>query len=136
MTPHATTIQFNGNASSDLFANSAFLFNDANGGPVIVFDALGNPSLLGFNTIQYGQETQWGEDSGDANIIRDQGQLIISGVAVTRSSQYGINLIPAPRDLSDRFINMDQVSTQPIQNRQVAMTTEAGQRPYPGSVPI
>jgi len=42
-------------------------------------------------------------------------------------------LIPAPRDLSDRFINMDQVSTQPIQNRQVAMTTEAGQRPYPGS---
>ncbi|MCY3007182.1 MAG: Ig-like domain-containing protein [Planctomycetota bacterium] len=131
---HASTIQFNGNAASDLFANSAFVFNDANGNPVLVPNALGNPVPLGFNTIKYGQDTQWGEDAGDANIIRDQGQLIISGVAVSRSSQYGINMIPAPRDLSDRFINMDQISLQPIATRQVPISTETGNRPYPGSV--
>ncbi|MFN9463714.1 MAG: hypothetical protein ACK6B2_10985, partial [Planctomycetota bacterium] len=121
---HASTIQFNGEAASDLFANSSFTFSDANG----------NAVPLGFNTIKYGQDTQWGEDAGDANIFRDQGQLIISGVAVTRSSNYGINLIPAPRDLSDRFINMDQISTQPFATRQVPMSSEAGTRPYPGSV--
>ncbi|MFO0410742.1 MAG: hypothetical protein ACK50R_03795, partial [Planctomycetota bacterium] len=131
---HASTIQFNGEAASDLFANSAFRFNDSNGNPVLVTDALGNLVPLGFNTIKYGQDTQWGEDAGDANIFRDQGQLIISGVAVTQSSNYGINLIPAPRDLSDRFINMDQISTQPFATRQVPMSTEAGTRPYPGSV--
>ena len=121
---HSTTLQFNGAVASDLFGNSTFGFLDANGVPVPV----------GFNTIKYGQDTQWGEDSGDANTLRDQGQLIISGVGVSRSSQYGINLIPAPRDLSDRFINMDQISTQPIQSRQVPISTEAGNRPYPGSV--
>ncbi|MFZ4470258.1 MAG: hypothetical protein ACOYOZ_13440, partial [Pirellula sp.] len=121
---HSTTLQFNGTVASDLFGNSSFGFRDANGNPVPV----------GFNTIKYGQDTQWGEDSGDANILRDQGQLIVSGVAVSRSSQYGINLIPAPRDLSDRFINMDQISTQPFQSRQVPISTEAGNRPYPGSV--
>ncbi|MFM8263586.1 MAG: cadherin-like domain-containing protein, partial [Pirellula sp.] len=131
---HASTLQFNGEAASDLFANSAFTFKDATGNPVLVTDALGNLVPLGFNTIKYGQDTQWGEDAGDANIFRDQGQLIISGVAVTRSSNFGINLLPAPRDLSDRFINMDQISTQPIATRQVAISGEAGTRPYPGSV--
>lgn len=121
---HSTTLQFNGNAASDLFGNANFQFRNS----------AGNLVPLGFNTIKSGQDTQWGEDAGDANITRDQGQLVISGVAVTRSSDFGINLIPAPRDLSDRFINMDQISTQPIQNRQVAMTDEAGNRPYPGSV--
>ncbi|MFM8574246.1 MAG: hypothetical protein ACKOAU_21815, partial [Pirellula sp.] len=131
---HASTIQFNGLAASDVFANSAFLFNDASGNPVLVPGPTGAPVPLGFNTIKYGQDTQWGEDSGDANILRDQGQLIISGVAVTRSSNFGINMLPAPRDLSDRFINMDQVSTQPFATRQVPISTEAGNRPYPGSV--
>ncbi|MFM8188139.1 MAG: hypothetical protein ACKN85_06610 [Pirellula sp.] len=90
-TAHASTIQFNGETASDLFANSAFTFKDANGNLVLVTDALGNLVPLGFNTIKFGQDTQWGEDAGDANILRDQGQLIVSGVAVTRSSNFGIN---------------------------------------------
>jgi VCBS repeat-containing protein len=84
--------------------------------------------------IKYGQHTQWGEDLGDANTYRDQGQLIISGATILRSSQFGINLIPAPRDLSDRFINMDVVSSQPIATRPKPISTETIDRPYPGSV--
>lgn len=120
----ATTIQINGNAASDLFGNADFT----------LIDSTGAPTASAINVIRHGQDTQWGEDLGDGNITRDQGQLIISGAAITRSSQFGINLIPAPRDLSDRFINMDQVSTQPFATRQKPLSTDSIDRPYPGAV--
>ena len=119
-----TKIQLNGNVASDLFGNSDFT----------LLNSSGVPTASALSVIKYGQHTQWGEDLGDANTFRDQGQLIISGATILRSSQYGINLIPAPRDLSDRFINMDVVSTQPIGSRQKPMSTESIDRPYPGSV--
>jgi VCBS repeat-containing protein len=119
-----TKVQLNGNVASDLFGNSNFTMRDSSGAP----------TTSALAVIKYGQHTQWGEDLGDANTFRDQGQLIISGATILRSSQYGINLIPAPRDLSDRFINMDVVSTQPIATRQKPMSTESIDRPYPGSV--
>ncbi|MFN9715578.1 MAG: hypothetical protein ACK57G_17470, partial [Planctomycetota bacterium] len=127
-----TTIQLNGNAASDLFGGSDFKLSSVSRLPL--FYSLG--------VIRYGQDTQFGEDVGDGNIVREQGQLIISGATVLRSSQYGINLIPAPRDLSDRFINMEQIvidlGTVPppglLRNDPKPISTESIQRSYPGSV--
>jgi VCBS repeat-containing protein len=118
-----TTIQLNGNAASDLFGSANFTLRNS----------AGNPSTTSLGVIRYGQETQWGEDIGDGNILREQGQIIISGATVLRSAQYGIDLIAPPRDLSNRFINMDVIPTGGTNNPR-PISTESINRSYPGSV--
>ncbi len=63
---------------------------------------------------RYGQETGFGEDLGDANSVRDQGQFIVSSTTVRNSQNYGINLDAASQ-------------TQPV------WSGLTGTRPYPGA---
>ncbi|MEI7460219.1 MAG: Ig-like domain-containing protein [Pirellula sp.] len=86
-------------------------------GPV-ANDALGNASSALFSSggvpltlVSFGSESAFGEDLGDANIKRDQGQFIVSSNSISRSSGFGLNIDAAP---------------QPQGN--------SGNRPYPGAV--
>ncbi|MCU0709449.1 MAG: hypothetical protein MUF23_14260, partial [Pirellula sp.] len=73
-------IQLSGNAAVDSLGGTTF------------------PSNVPLNWIQFGQDTRWGEDLGDANIKRDQGQLIISSTSVSNASNIGIRVDAAARD--------------------------------------
>ncbi len=99
--PFTNVLQLSGNAAAELLGS----FN---------FTAGGVPFVL----IQHGQEvsllgTDFGEDMGDQNVERVQGQMIISATSVINSSGFGINV---------------DAGTQ----SQVNLATGAGIRPYPG----
>ncbi len=101
--PHRSSLVYlHGNAASDVL-----------GGPVA--DANGNfmlaPSL---RWIRSGLDTAFGEDLGDANRLRDQGQVIVSSTFVRSSADVGI-LVDAG--------NRSRVDLAP----------DVGLRPYPGS---
>ncbi|MFN9411000.1 MAG: Ig-like domain-containing protein, partial [Pirellula sp.] len=70
--------------------------------------------------ITYGADvtalgTDFGEDLGDANVAREQGQLIISSSVIRDSSGFGLNIDAAAQG-------------------QTLLAAGAGQRPYPGVV--
>ena len=64
--------------------------------------------------IRSGDETAFGEDVGDSNRLRDQGQVVISSSTVTSSSGFGILVDAAARN-------------------QTIVAPAVGDRPYPGS---
>ena len=65
--------------------------------------------------IRFGQETGFGEDLGDSNSIRDQGQFIVSSSVVRNSQNFGINVDAAAQ-------------------QQSLWSTQTGTKPYPGAV--
>ncbi len=67
--------------------------------------------------VRSGVETGFGEDVGDSNRKRDQGEVVISSSTVTNSSGFGIVVDSAAR-------NQAGTSVSP---------TAVGDRPYPGS---
>lgn len=101
--PRAITIQLNGNVGADTL------------GGIAGFTGGGVPLTL----IQYGQDltggTNFGEDLGDGNVVRDQGQLIISSSSILNSSGFGLNIDAGAQG-------------------QGGITRFAGNRPYPGAV--
>ena len=102
--PRSVTIQLNGQVGADTL------------GGVAGFTGNGVPLTL----IQYGQDlsaggTNFGEDLGDANVVRDQGQLIISSSSISNSSGFGLNIDAAAQ-------------------AQGGISRFAGNRPYPGVV--
>ena len=72
-------------------------------------------NIVGLNLVQFGLDTAFGEDVGDSNRRRDQGQVVISSNTVRNSSTFGIVVDDAVRD-------------------QTALAALTGARPYPGSV--
>ena len=101
-------IQLNGNAAVNALGGTVF------------------PADVPLTWVQFGQDSQWGEDLGDANIKRDQGQLIIASTSVSNASHLGIRVDAAARDYaSTRF--------PPLPSDTEGLTA-AGDRPYPGAV--
>jgi large repetitive protein len=99
--PFTNVLQLSGNAAANLTGS----FDFTTGG-------------VPFNVIQHGQEisplgTDFGEDMGDQNLERVQGQMIISATSVINSSGFGINV---------------DAGTQ----SQVNLADGVGNRPYPG----
>ncbi len=72
-------------------------------------------NLPGLTMLAFGVDTPLGDDLGDANRRRDQGQVVISSSTVRNSANFGIVVDNAIRDQS-------------------ALATFVGTRPYPGSV--
>ncbi|MFN7733663.1 MAG: tandem-95 repeat protein [Pirellula sp.] len=102
--PRSIIIQLNGPAAIDVFGGTAF------------------PANVPLQLVQFGLDTQWGEDLGDANILRDQGQLLITSAVVSNSLTYGIRVDAAARDYAaNRFGGANP-------------TIRPGARPYPGAV--
>lgn len=97
-TARSIQIDLNGQASADLLGGVNF---SGNGVPLTL--------------VQYGQDSQWGEDLGDGNSIRDQGQLIISSNSISNSSGVGLDIDAAPQF-------------------QLGASQFAGERAYPGAV--
>jgi VCBS repeat-containing protein len=64
--------------------------------------------------VQSGVDTVFGEDLGDSNRKRDQGQLIVSATTISNSSGYGLVVDAAARS-------------------QIGLATRVGERPYPGA---
>ena len=90
-------------------------------GPV-ANDELGNASSALFSAggvpltlVSFGSESAFGEDLGDANIRRDQGQFIVSSNSISRSSGFGLNIDAAPQS-------------------QTQIAANTGNRAYPGVV--
>jgi VCBS repeat-containing protein len=102
--PRSILIQLNGPAAVDVFGGTAF------------------PANVPLQLVQFGLDTQWGEDLGDSNILRDQGQLLITSAVVSGSLTYGIRVDAAARDYAaNRFGG-------------ATATLRPGSRPYPGAV--
>ena len=97
-------IQLNGNAAVDALGGTVF------------------PANVPLIFVQFGNDTQWGEDLGDANINRDQGQLLISSAVVSNSLNYGIRVDAAARDYAATRFGGNNATIRP------------GNRPYPGAV--
>ncbi|XZE35954.1 Ig-like domain-containing protein [Pirellulaceae bacterium SH501] len=92
-------IFLNGSAAADTAGGT---LGFTNGGAQLVFR-------------QFGQETAFGEDLGDSNTVRDQGQFIISSTVVRNSQNFGINVDAAAQ-------------------QQSLWSGSTGIRPYPGAV--
>lgn len=75
------------------------------------FDFANNTFL---NPVRWGQETGFGEDLGDSERPRPQGQLLLVGNTITNSQQYGINVTEGNRNQS-------------------GLSGSVGNRPYPGA---
>ncbi|MFN7625753.1 MAG: Ig-like domain-containing protein, partial [Pirellula sp.] len=91
----------------------------------VAVDALGStnfPAGVPLTLQRFGQDTKWGEDLGDANINRDQGQLLISSAVVSNSLNYGIRVDAAARDYAATRFGGNNATIRP------------GDRPYPGAV--
>lgn len=73
--PRAVIIDIAGNVSTDVLGGlSGFAFG---GAPIV---------------LAFGQDTVFGEDLGDSNRRRDQGQFIISSSVVRDSAEFGVNI--------------------------------------------
>lgn len=72
-------------------------------------------SLTGVTVVRYGEETAFGEDWGDSNRPREQGQFIVSSTIVRNSANYGVDVRAGDHDQSQ-------------------WSTLTGNRPYPGAV--
>ena len=92
-------VQLNGQVSSNTL------------GGIAGFTGGGVPITL----VTYGQDTKWGEDLGDGNVTRDQGQFIVSSSSISDSSGFGLNIDAAAQ-------------------AQSGVSNFAGNRPYPGAV--
>lgn len=102
--PRSIIIQLNGPAAVDVFGGTVF------------------PANVPLQLVQFGLDTQWGEDLGDSNILRDQGQLLITSAVISSSLTYGIRVDAAARDYAaTRFVGVND-------------TIRPGSRPYPGAV--
>jgi len=97
-------IQLNGSAAVDALGSIAF------------------PANVPLTFVPFGTDSQWGEDLGDANINRDQGQLLISSAVVSNSLNYGIRIDAAARDYAATRFGGNNATIRP------------GDRPYPGAV--
>jgi VCBS repeat-containing protein len=97
-------IQLNGPAAVDAFGGTTF------------------PANVPLQLFQFGLDSQWGEDLGDSNIFRDQGQLVISSAVVSNSLTYGIRVDAAARDYAATRFGGSTTTIRP------------GSRPYPGAV--
>lgn len=76
--PRASIIDIAGNVSTDVLGGLAgFAFG---GAPIV---------------LAFGQDTGFGEDLGDANRRREQGQFIVSSSVVRDSAEFGINVSAA-----------------------------------------
>ncbi len=70
--------------------------NGGFGATVELFGAVSTDLNGGFNFpailtgIRYGLESQWGEDEGDADRARPQGQVVLFGNTITNSQTFGI----------------------------------------------
>ncbi|MCY2976123.1 MAG: Ig-like domain-containing protein [Planctomycetota bacterium] len=84
---------------------------------LVATDRLGSlvSPLPGISFTQFGLESALGEDLGDSNRRRDQGQIVISSNTGRNSQTYGILVDNAARDQS-------------------TLAQFLGDRPYPGSV--
>jgi VCBS repeat-containing protein len=97
--PRSVVVQLHGKAAGDILGN---------------FALSANPGLP-IQLVLSGQDTVFGEDLGDGNIKRDQGQFIISSSSISNSRGFGLNIDAAAQS-------------------QGALSPLAGQRPYPGAV--
>jgi VCBS repeat-containing protein len=79
-------------------------------------DLSGSTNLIaGLSFALWGTESSTGEDGGDSNRRRDQGQIVINSNTVRNSSSFGIVVDHAARS-------------------QTALANFVGDRPYPGAV--
>ncbi len=99
----AITIHLNGQVAADTIGGTGF---SGNGVPLTLIEFGQDLSPLG---------TNFGEDIGDENVTRQQGQLIISSSSISNSSGFGLNIDAAAQ-------------------AQAGATRFSGNRPYPGVV--
>ena len=110
----STIIQLNGQVAADVLGG--FTGFTSGGAPISVIQFAPDVTTLTVQpapNIPPTRDVDFGQDLGDANIVRQQGQFIIASSTIRDSQNFGVNIDAAPQ-------------VQP------GASATTGQRPYPG----
>ena len=109
--PRSTIIQLNGAASADVLGGmSGFA---SGGAPISVVEYAEDVTVIPPTLAYPGATLDFGQDLGDSNIVRQQGQFIVSSSTIRDASGFGLNIDAAPQS-------------------QAGFSATTGVRPYPG----
>ncbi|MEQ1828828.1 MAG: Ig-like domain-containing protein, partial [Pirellula sp.] len=109
--PRSVIIQLNGNVSADVLGGLAGF--SSGGVPLSVIEYGQDTTITPKFGISFPFEVNFGEDLGDSNSMRQQGQLIVSSSVLRDSRDYGLNVDAAAQ-------------------AQPGASPNTGVRPYPG----